>query len=337
MQSHVPNTKKIAELLGLSRATVSNVINGKGRVSKETRRRVEKQLAESGYVRDQGAVALKTGKSRLVGVLVTDISNPFYGNVISDLESFLSTAGYSTILGQSYDDKTRQAKLLSELVGTGVAGLIVNPSKGSTAQDFDIPTKRQIPTVFYVRGVAGSSLPLVSLDDKAAGALLAEHLLAEGYRRIAVIGGYRGTSTFQYRLEGVEGALKKIGTKPAAVCTGPVSEEFGFVEMRRLLEEGPHLDAVIGHNDLVAFGCLRAVRDAGRIPGIEIGLAGFDNLTFGRVCDPPLTTVDVRHRKIGVETGRLLLSQIANWQQELPVSKLEPALVVRGSTSKKSN
>lgn len=328
-----PNTKEIANALGVSRATVSNVINGKGRVSPEMRIRIEKAIAESGYIRDRGAVALRTGQSRLVGVLVTDIANPFYANVVSQIEAQLSEAGYATVLGQSKDDPARQSQILDELLGNGVAGLVVNPCVGTTLQDLSPVLQRQIPITFYVRGIEGSDQPTVSLDDRLAAELMATHMLDQGYRNFAMIGGFRGTTTFENRVFGARRMLDQAGCSVRLV-PGPITEAFGYSATESLLNQGCSVDAIIGHNDIVALGCLRAIRDFGLRVGADVGLAGFDNLLFGRLCEPQLTTIDVDTDAIGAEAGRSLVAQLRG-EIGVPEPKvIAPRLIVRGTTSK---
>ncbi|SNT23342.1 LacI family DNA-binding transcriptional regulator [Antarctobacter heliothermus] len=327
-----PNTTEIARALGLSRATVSNVINGKGRVSKGTRDRVEAALKEAGYVRDLGAVALKTGKSRLVGVIVTDIANPFYAAVVSSIESHLSEAGFTTVLGQTKDDLDRQMQLLKECVGTGIAGLIVNPCAGTTLDDLKIAAIRDVPVVLFVRDLAGSGLELVAIDDKHGSEMLGVHMVAQGYRNFAVLGGFPSTTTFQGRSAGVIETLRTAGLPAPRVCPGPITEEFGYAETLRLYPRFPELDAIAAHNDFVALGALRALRELGVSVGSDVGIGGFDNLNFSQLCDPPLTTVNVCLSSIGAEAGRRLLARIRKPDTPCGVIRMQPELIVRAST-----
>ncbi|MCV2869299.1 LacI family transcriptional regulator [Defluviimonas sp. WL0002] len=328
------NTREIAKSLGLSRATVSNVINGKGRVSDATRARVEAAITALGYVRDRNAVALRTGQSRLVGVMVTDIANPFYGTVISHIEAELSKAGYVTVLGQTKDDPGRQAQIIEELVGNGVAGLIVNPCAGTTLADMNTALARRIPVVLYVRDIEGSGLPLVALDDVAAGAMVAGHMVAVGYRRFAIIGGFRDTTSFERRVQGIKEVLIAEGCT-MRVCPGPLTDTFGYDAISQLCDAGEGIDAVIAHNDLVALGCLRALRALDRVPGATVGLAGFDNLQIGGLCDPPLTTVDVDMDAIGREAGRRLVARLQQTVTEGDLPLIAPKLIIRGTTHRK--
>lgn len=329
------NTKEIAQSLGLSRATVSNVINNKGRVSASTRERVEAALVAAGYIQDRSAIALRKGYSRLVGVLVTDIANPFYGQVVSHLEAELAAAGYVIVLSQSHDDPEKQAQILDELVGNGVSGLIVNPCVGTRSVDLQSALRREIPIVLFVRDIEGSGLDFVSSDDVAAGAMLAEHMLSEGYRRFAVIGGNAGTTTFERRVCGLASVLNPFGCT-LRIYNGPISEDFGYETARRLFMEKADFDAVIGHNDIVALGCLRALRELGCLPGAKIGLAGFDNLLFGRLSDPPLTTIDVCPERIGGETGRVLVELMKGSSRHRCPAPFAPQLIARRSTRRKT-
>lgn len=332
MTRRFPNTDDIARALGVSRATVSNVINGKGRVSDATRKRVEAAILAAGYVPHRSAVALKTGRSRLIGVLVNDISNPFYGAVVSDIETKLRKAGYATILGQSMDDPAQQRRLLSEIVGTGIAGLIVNPCVGTTSRDLAVATDRDVPVVLIVRDIPDGHLPLVALDDHAGGHLLGAHLVEAGYRQIAMIGGRKGTTTFEGRLAGLNAALLDAGLSPAISRDGPFDEGFGYRTAHALLTEGHRIDAIVGHNDVVALGCLRALHELGRQAGSEIAVAGFDNMPFCEISSPKLTSVDVRLGSIGAEAGARMLACIDDQGCDIRPLRISPKIVARGSS-----
>ncbi len=325
---------EIARIANVSSATVSLVLNGKGRISDKTRDRVNSALRELGFIRDQSAVKLRLGRSKLIGAIVNDISNPFFAELTAALEQTVSTAGFLLIVSNSADDPARQRELLSAMVGHGVAGLVVSPSAGTLPADFDFIKQRELPCVTCVRELAGIWMDFVGTDDFSGACLAIEHLFGLGHRRIAFVGGVPGTTTWGFRQQGFREAMHRfaVPVREELILPGPTNREFGRQIGRRLLSLDEQLTAVVCFNDIVAIGLCASLREAGIEVGRDVSVVGFDNLPESEAWTPALTTVEVYPRGLGVETGRLLLRRLKGESGSATNQRLTPKLIVRKST-----
>ncbi len=325
---------EIARVANVSSATVSLVLNGKGRISEKTREKVKNAMQELGFIRDQSAVNLRLGSSQLIGVVVNDISNPFFAELTATLEQTVSTEGYLIIVANSADDPERQRHILSAMVGHGVAGLVVSPSAGTTSADFDFIRQREIPCVICVRELTGSGFDFVGADDYSGACMAVEHLYALGHRRIAFLGGVMGTSTWSFRKSGFLAAMEQLGGEvdDSLIMPGGTNREFGRRAAAMLLALKEPVTGAICHNDIVAIGVCAGLREAGVEVGRDISIVGFDNLPESEAWVPPLTTIEAYPRGVGAETGRLLLRRLHDEPSATINQRLLPKLIVRRST-----
>jgi len=325
---------EIARAAEVSSATVSLVLNGKGRISEGTRAKVSKAMQELGFIRDQGAANLRLGGSKLIGVVVNDISNPFFAELTAALEQTVSPGGFMLIVANSADDPARQRELLLAMVGHGVAGLVVSPSAGTMHADFAFIKRREIPCVICVRELAGIGMDFVGTDDFSAACLAVEHLFELGHRRIAFVGGVPSTTTWSFRQAGFRQAMHRLGAPvdEELILPGPTNRDFGRQVARRLLSLPERLTAVLCFNDIVAIGLCAGLHEAGVEVGRQVSVVGFDNLPESEAWPPPLTTVEVYPRGLGAETGRLLLRRLEGQSGSVVNQRLAPKLIVRRST-----
>jgi len=325
---------EIARAAEVSSATVSLVLNGKGRISEGTRTKVNKAMQELGFIRDQGAANLRLGGSKLIGVVVNDISNPFFAELTAALEQTVSPSGFMLIVANSADDPARQRQLLLAMVGHSVAGLVVSPSAGTDHADFAFIKQREIPCVICVRELAGIGMDFVGADDFSAACLAVEHLFELGHRRIGFVGGVPSTTTWSFRQAGFRQAMHRLGAAvdEELILPGPTNRDFGRQVANRLLSQPEPLTAVVCFNDIVAIGLCAGLRVAGIDVGRQISVIGFDNLPESEAWPPPLTTVEVYPRGLGAETGRLLLRRLEGQSGAAVNQRLAPKLIVRQST-----
>jgi DNA-binding LacI/PurR family transcriptional regulator len=325
---------EIAKRSGVSSATVSLVLNEKGRISEATRKRVHAAMEESGFIPDQSAVNLRLGHSKLIGAVVNDISNPFFAELTAALEQTVATANFLLIVANSADDPERQRSLLSAMISHGVAGLVISPSAGTSAADFAVIKRREIPCVTCVREFPELGMDFVGSDDFSGAYLAVDHLHRLGHRRIAFIGGVRGTTTWILRQAGFRDAMHHFGSHVAddLILPGATNRDFGRQTAETLVQRKGAFTAVICFNDIVAIGLCAGLRSAGFEIGRDISVIGFDNLPASEMCAPPLTTIEVFPRGIGAEAGRLLLRRLGGVGEMAINQRLSPVLLVRGST-----
>lgn len=321
--------RDVAQAAGVSRTTASNVIAETGRVSDETRERVRAVMAELGYVYHQAAGSLRRQSSRSVGVVVTNIHRPHYGEMLVGLESTFTDAGYTLLMVSTMDRVDRQRRALETLREHDVAGVAIIPATGSDAGLIDELRAWGVPSAFVSRHVLGAEHPYIGVDNARGAYLAARHLLDHGCRRIAYIGSVDGVSSRVERIEGARRAIADSGLDVAfAEVEGEPTAEGGQVAALRLLAEDELPDGVICHGDLVALGFGRALHDAG-LDG-RVRVIGYDGLGQTAFWAPALTTVDQHAGELGAQAARALIEAI---ERGGPVAShlLEPRLIVRES------
>jgi len=325
----------VAAATGVSRATVSLVLRDEPRVSDETRRRVHEAMERLGYVYDRRAANMRTQRSMTVGLVVTDVRNPYFAELAMALEVVLHDLGYALLQGYSHDDREREARLLEVMVENRVDGVVLLPSKDTTAADLHqrvvLP---RMPHVLLARPVVNHESDYVGVDNVKAGRLLSEHFAAEGYGRVAFLGGPRSTARSD-RLRGVRAGLARHGVKLDAKLSIVTSAERGggIAAVQALLEAGPLPEAIAAYSDNVALGIFAGLRAAGIDPGRDVAVGGFDDIPEASLTHPSLTSVATFPDRVGNEASRLLLERIATPDIDPRRVILPPALSVRGSST----
>jgi len=330
-----PSIREVAFAAGVSSASVSYVFSGRGRVSDETRLRVIEAATTLGYIRDDAAARLRTGESKLVGVILNNITNPFFSELVASLEASVHKAGMLTLLATAQNDLRRQDSLLSSMLAQGVGRIILSPVHDTVGEALKPAAVRGVPVVVCVRDVPGSGASFVGVDDVASGYLAGKHLLEWGHSSMVFIGGYRRTTTWEGRVAGLRKALIEAG-KPEGACTlipGLMDPDFAEEKLLSLSEMGTLPSAVICFNDNQASGAYRAARKLGLRVGRDISVLGFDNIPQGRILDPELTTVDIRPARIGQISAEMAIRDPGSSGRRI----LEPALVIRGSVARQNS
>ena len=330
--------KDIAKAMDLSPAAVSYALTGKGRVSKKTRLEVERVAREMGFIRDDTAVRLRTGRSRLLGAVVNDMSNTFIAELLQSFERTANEAGYLTIVANTRDDLGIQQSMVHALLSQGVAGLMISPAHGTDASQLEVIGARECPYVVCVREIGGAA-SYVGLDERKAGEIAAGHLVDTGNPGFAFVGGFTDTSTYVSRLEGVRKAAKRGGVPLDDGMVSPCAPTAAAAEytVARLLERHPGCDAILAYNDQVAIGAYAALQAAGRRIGEDFSVVGMDNVGICSALMPPLTTVDMHASEIGRRTSKELLASLdqgldtAAGRPARPEVSVRPELVERRS------
>ena len=327
--------KEVAEEAGVSASTVSLVLNGKGRISQATRNRVVAATNALGYIADRTAARLRSGKSTLLGLVINDISNPFFAELCAEFETAAFQAGYLTIIANSNDNAETQRQLLDEMLGMGVAGIVTCPAMASTQESFVMLRQEQIPYIVCVRDVDDESADFIGGDDFRAGSLAARYLFELGHRNIAFIGGISDLSPWKGRVAGLRDVAENCGVqiRKKWIVQGPPTRRFGQEIGLTLLTRHPEISAIIAYNDLVASGLYRAAREAGRVVGDDISIIGIDNLPEAGSAVPPLSSVELFPRSTGKRAASLLVESINGERTERERIVLKPRLIVRASTS----
>lgn len=334
MQKKRPKITDVARLAGVSPTTVSFVLNGKGRIAGATRKRVEEAMRKAGFIRDQSAASLRSGESKLVGIVTTDVSNPYFAEMTSGVDSVLSARGYLTIVCNTSDDPQRQSQLMRTILGHGVAGIIIVPAAGTLDSDLAIGAVHDVPVITCVRRVDGAQLDFVGAGDYEGAFLAVSHFLDQGHKAIGMVGGVPETTTWQNRHGGYLKALQSRGIRVRDdwTVTGIVTRDFCIRATQKLLAARPKITAVFAYNDYAAMWIYAGLRQAGREVGKDVAVAGFDNLAESEACLPALTTVESYPRTLGAAAGEMLLRRLAKPNGPLERLELTPRLIVRASS-----
>ena len=331
-----PTLEAVAALAGVSRATVSRVVNGSPRVSQAAKDSVGLAIAELGYVPNRAARSLVTRRADSVALVVSEsetrfFSDPWFAVVARGMAAALSETDMQLVLVIAQSERQRQ-RLERYLLSGHVDGVVLVSLHGRD------PLPRQlvaagVPTVLVGRPVDEIDVAYVDADNKGGSEVAVRHLLERGRTRIATIAGPQDMSVGRDRLAGYEAALRGAGlpVDPALVGEADFSEEGGARAMLDLLARQPHLDAVFAASDLMAAGALRALRGAGRRVPDDVALVGFDDLVTSQHTDPPLTTVRQPLADMGREMTRMLLATIAGEEPD-PVVIMPTELIVRASS-----
>jgi LacI family transcriptional regulator len=324
----------IARAAGVSKSTVSLVLKGSPLVKPETRERVERVIEQFGYVYNRGAANLRTATSHFVGMVISDLTNPFFAELAVGIEDALYRLGFVPILANTNEDLERQQQVLRSLREHGVAGIVMSPARGTDAWSLSQPGGRSIPTVITMRRILGSPLPYVGPDNRAGSREAVAHLIAQGHRRIAFLGGDSTMTTQHERLEGYRDALLEAGIpfEPALVLETMPTREGGRQGIERGLAMPRPPTAFTCYNDIVAMGATRALAMRGIRPGKEIAVVGFDDIAEAEHNAPPLTTVNADTRAMGARAAQSLLALIQGGDPANLSYTGETRLVVRESS-----
>lgn len=328
--------KDVARAAGVSVTTVSHVFNETRPVAPETERRVRAAIEELGYHPSSLARALRGERTGTIGMLVTSSTNPFFAQVIKGVEEQCFERGYSLVLGNTGDDRSRLAAHLSTLLEKRIDGLVVLTTNAEPRFFDDLQALRSLPLV-AIDTDEREGVTVVNDDSRLGGALAAEHLLSRGFRRIGVLAGPEAHPRAKRRLQGFAEALKKAGAPldKALLQRCDMSLSGGDRAMRQLLASQPEPpEAIFCMNDLVAIGALHALDEAGiEVPG-QVSLIGYDDIEMAAYCRPPLTTVRQPTGDMGRRAADSLIGQIEKGLHEGDAITLAPKLIERRSVAR---
>jgi LacI family transcriptional regulator len=327
--------RDVAALAGVSMSTVSNVLNRPHRVSAASAERVQRAIQQLGFVRNQAARQLRVGHSRLLGLAVINISNPFFTDVATGVEEAARAAGYSVLLGNSASRPEGEVGFLDLFEQQRVDGVLIVPA-GDVLEKLDGLRRRGTPAVLIDRVDDRRTFSSVSTDDVVGGGLAARHLVDTGRRRLWFIGGLPGVRQMDDRLEGFRGALRDTPATLHVETAALVDATSGAAHGRAIaaLAERDRPDGVFAANDMLALGVIQGLTASGlRVPQ-DVAVVGYDDIVFSAAAAIPLTSVRQPSRRMGSTAATLLIEELADPEGFRPRSIVyEPQLIVRSSTA----
>ncbi len=334
--------KEVARRAGVSLGTVSNVLNRPQAVAPQTRQRVLDAIKELGYVRNDSARHLRAGRSRTVAIVVLDVSNPFFTDVVRGAEEAVEQAGGMLVVCNSGEDPARESHHLDLLEEQRVRGLLITPVSGGQHPQLERLIERGIPVVLVDRGSGQPNRCSVAVDDVLGGRLAALHLAELGHRRITFVGGPFAITQVAERHAGAAAALAESGSgfELQVVETRSLSATAGREAAEGIcaLPAAQRPTAIFCANDLLALGVLQGLTTGGlRVPQ-DIALVGYDDIDFAATAAVPLTSVRQPRELLGRTAANLLLEE-ADHQRKAGGRHghrhvvFQPDLVIRQSTS----
>jgi DNA-binding LacI/PurR family transcriptional regulator len=332
----MPNMKQIAAKAGVSLGTVSHVLNNSARVREKLRKKVFDAVEALGYQPSELARGLRRDKTNMIGMIIPDVTNPFFPAVVRGAEDVAFANGYRLVLCNTDNDHSKELVHLQELRTYLPAGLIVIPSNFS-----DLTTQAESYRKAGTAVVCVDRLPrhwngdTVTVANEEGAYQATKYLINLGHRALAAITGPLHLTNAQQRLAGFKRAVKeeKLTIKPEYILEATFDKAGGYSRAANLLRMLPRPTAIFAANDMIAFGVLQAIREAGFGCPRDISVIGFDNLELTEMTDPPLASVHQPGYQMGATAARILIDRVRGDSGNLKHVVLDTELKIRNSVA----
>ena len=320
----------VAAEANVSKSTVSLVLKGSPLIKGETADRVKEAAAKLGYVYNRRAGELRGNASNAIGVVINDLMNPFFAEVLVGIERKLVDAGYVVLMAHTREDVALQDKVLQSMREQNAAGIMLCPALNTPRSILKTIQTWGIPLTIFVRNLGLGTYDFAGSDSEEGVFLATSHLLNSGHRQVGFLGGQKGV-VFTQRMAGYKKALLEKGMEFSEdlVFNANPSRTGGYEAMNALLREKPGVKAAVSYNDVVAFGALSALGEKGLRAGTDFALMGFDNIMDTAHSNPPLSTVDIHPSELGEQAASILLQRIQEPDSKRLVYTAHPALLLR--------
>jgi DNA-binding LacI/PurR family transcriptional regulator len=330
----VSTIRDVARKAGVAISTVSAVINRSAPTSAAVVARVEEAIAEIGYMPQRAAQTLRSGRSRLIGLIIPDITNPHFATLARVVENVCLAAGYMTFIYNTDEDADHEMQILKMMRMQRVAGLILISTRSDARHGARLLAEISVPTVLMGSHVAGTPFDIITLDDVKAGRLAMGRLLELGHRRIAIIAGRSGVSTNEERLDGCRLAFadRGLGFDSVETIAANFSQERAFAETRRVMSRRRPPTAILSLSNLMTIGVMRALGALGLASPGDVSIVGVDDFQWAEIMNPQPTTIAQPIVEMTEVAIAMLLEQISSGAK--PTGRrlcFEPELIVRAS------
>ncbi len=331
--------KTLAEQCGLSVSTVSRILSGKGsqcRISTRSENAVLKKAAELGFRPNELARGLRLNRTSTLGLLIPDISNPFFASIARHVEIEARKSGYSIILCDSEEDTEIEIESLTLLRSRMVDGLIISPV-GQIGKHLEEQHRDGMPVVVVDRYFPGQKIPYVASDNFKGALEGVSYLAAKGHRRIACIQGIKDVSSSKDRVKGYRATLKRYGipADETLIVGDNFGESNGYIQTKLLLKRRQPPTAIFSTGNLISLGVIRAIREEGLAIPADISIVSFDDFAYSPFLATPITTLAQRTAEMGQIAVRLLLEQIRSGGKARPEGILLPVELIERQSVKR--
>jgi LacI family transcriptional regulator len=329
-----PTIIDVARVAGVSKSTVSLVLQDSALVKSDTRKLVQEAMVAIGYVYNRAAANLRTANVGLIGLIINDLRNPFFTEFATSAQMAFSEHGYATVIANTDENPALQAQVVGSMIEHGVSAILISPTYGSEEFTFGPLVKARIPALQVLRKVdlRTDFFPFSSFSYWDGGKAAAQHLIDQGARNIAFIGGLEERPITQERLSGYLEVMSYAGLKPFIIYGRP-TRAFGAEAAIRLSSEFPEVDAAISYNDLVALGMMSGFLRTNRSVGRDFRLIGFDDIEECAQVWPQLSSVRCDISKFGRQTAKTILDWLEHDIKPAPETRAPVHLVVRASSA----
>ena len=340
MKKNSVTLNDIARELSMTAATVSRALSDHPEISAKTKKLVRETAENLNYNSNRIASSLRSGKTHVIGVLIPTAENAFFGSVIHGITNLASKNGYSVLIHECDEQYDLEVKGIQTFIGARVDGIIVSLSRNTLNYDHFLEVRRRnIPLVFFDRIPQEIDISSVVIDGYGGAFLATQHLIDQGYHRIAHISGPVFIKTFNDRLNGYTGALRanNIPVEEELIYTGNISIESGMAGTRHLLDLPNPPDAIFAAEDFTALGVLKELKSSKIQVPQQFGIFGFCNDMFSEHTTPSLSTMDQQTVVMGQEAFKILFGQITNGFTERSISTsrvIQPIPMFRESSAK---
>jgi LacI family transcriptional regulator len=330
--------KDVARHAGVSLGTVSNAINRPQILSEKTLKKVQSTISELGFVPNASARTLRAGRTRVLGLVVPDIANPFFTELSKGVNDAALQAGYAVILCNTDESTEKETQYLGVLAGQKVQGILITPAR-DTYKSVAAIQERGIAVALVDREVVGTEVCSVAVDDEVGGRLALNHLHELGHKEILVLTGAANIPQVHERENGIKSALLAIkkSERPnlkylrvPQMASASAHEELN----RYLKQQGLNFTACICGNDLIALGAIRALRDHEYSVPADVSIIGYDDIDFAANANVPLTTISQPKYRLGYAAAELIIQECEDLDSHVHQRiEFQPQLIVRHSTS----
>ncbi|HEU0221137.1 MAG TPA: LacI family DNA-binding transcriptional regulator [Paracoccaceae bacterium] len=328
-----PTIVDVARHAGVSKSTVSLVLQDSPLVRRATREEVERAMAELGYVYNRSAANLRGADAGLIGLVINDLRNPFFTEFAASAQMTFASRGYATVIANTDENPRIQAQVIASMIEHGVSGFLLSPTYVDEPAALENIRRAAIPTMQVLRLVDTRTdlFPFASLDYATGSRLAARHLVDLGARRIAFVGGLQDRPVTTERMSGYLAVMAEEGLEPV-VFSGRPSRAFGRDMALRLAQSRPELEAAICFSDLVALGMLSGFAQAGVRVGVDFRLVGFDDIEECALTWPQLSSVRCDVASFGRRSAEAMLGWLETGEQPPAIHRAPVELIARHSS-----
>ncbi|HEY8542333.1 MAG TPA: LacI family DNA-binding transcriptional regulator [Pseudothermotoga sp.] len=318
--------KDVARLSGYSINTVSRALSGKGYVSPQAKQKILEIARNIGYYKDRTALSLRQKRTKIIGVVIVDNSNPFYADVLSGIEDAAYEKGFETILVNTYRDPDRERTAVIKMIERRVDGIIIT----STQRNWEFLLNVNHKTNIVVVGSHYKGLKSVRPDDEKIGYIATKYLIQMGHKGILMFNSLPEKFTSQFRQKGYSSAMKE-----ASLSEQIINSSEGFENSYRRFKDflqtnlSKNITAVLCYNDIFAYAVINAAREMKMEIPKQLSVVGVDDLVFSSIIDPPLTTVHINRKELGRQAFLSVIGENDEEENVLDVQLIERSSVIR--------